>query len=335
MNRIALFLAALLSFIPLAHAENENIVDMSGRTVSVPDEIKSIYAMTHAMPPVIALAPEKLAGFASPRAMSAEALKFLPPELSKLPNLGGGPDVNLEKLKDLKLDIALGWTSPGENYPARQMERIGLPVVNIEVDRLDQYPATFRFLGKLLRREARGELLARELERESAEVKEALAEVKDKPSVYYAELPDGLTTQCDTSDRVEVISRAGGVNVLHCEPNAPFAANYPLGLERLLTLDPDVIVTRWPATAEMIRKDPRWARLKAVRSQKVFAAPGEPFNWFDRPPSFMRALGARWLAGKLHPQAKLGDLRADARAFYALFFGVTPSDADLDRMLAP
>ncbi|MBB4196658.1 hypothetical protein CCR94_20280 [Rhodoblastus sphagnicola] len=305
---------------------------MSGRTVSVPDDIKSVYAMTHAMPLVVALAPDKLAGFASPRAMSAEALKLLPPELSKLPNLGGGPDANLEKLKDMKLDIALGWTSPGESYPARQIERIGLPVVNIEVDRLDQYPATFRFLGRLFHREA----LARALEREMAEVQAAVAEVKTpKPRVYYAESQDGLTTQCDTSDRVEVIARAGGVNALHCEPGAPFAANYPLGLERLLTLDPDVIVTRFAATAEAIRKDPRWAQLKAVRAGKIFAAPNAPFNWFDRPPSFLRALGARWLAGKLHPEVKLGDLRADARAFYALFFGVTPTDADLDQLLAP
>ncbi len=269
-------------------AQARDIVDMSGHMVVVPAEINSVYAMTHAMPLVVALAPEKLAGFASPRAMSAQALKLLPPELSKLPNLGGGPDANLEKLKDLKLDIALGWTSPGETYPARQIERIGLPVVNIDVDRLDQYPATFRFLGKLFGREARGELLARDLEREMSEVQAAVAQKGPKPRVYYAESPDGLTTQCDASDRVEVIWRAGGVNALHCEPNVPFAANYPLGLERLLMLDPDVIVTRFVNTADAIRKDPRWAQMKAVRAGRIFAAPGEPFNWV-RPATVLHA----------------------------------------------
>ena len=322
-----------LMLVTACDARAAEIVDMSGRKVLVPDDIKSVYAMTHAMPLVIAIAPEKLAGIGSPRAMSAQALKFLPPDLAKLSNLGGGPEVNLEKLRDMKLDIALGWTSSGEGYPARQIERIGLPVVNIDVDRLDQYPATFRFLGRLFHREARGEGLARALEREMAEVEAAVAGVKEKPRVYYAESPDGLTTQCDASDRVEVISRAGGVDAVHCE--GALAGNYPLGLERLLNLDPDVIVTRFANTADAIRKDPRWARLKAVRTGEVFAAPGEPFNWFDRPPSYMRALGARWLASKLHPEAKLGDLREDARAFYALFFGVTPSDADLDRLLAP
>jgi iron complex transport system substrate-binding protein len=309
------------------------IVDMSGRKILVPDAINSVYAMTHAMPLVIALAPEKLAGIGSPRALSAQALKFLPPELARLPNLGGGPEVNLEKLKAMKLDIALGWTGSGEAYPARQIERIGLPVVNIDVDRLDQHPATFRFLGKLFHREARGEVLARALERDMAELQAAVAGVKEKPRVYYAESPDGLTTQCDASDRVEVISRAGGVDAVHCE--GALAGNYPLGLERLLTLDPDVIVTRFPDTADAIKKDPRWARLKAVRAEKVFAAPNAPFNWFDRPPSFLRVLGARWLAGKLHPDLRLGDLRAKTRAFYALVFGVTPADADLDRLLAP
>ena len=92
MNRIALFLAALLSFIPLAHAENENIVDMSGQRLTVPEEIKSIYAMTHAMPLVAALAPDLLAGFAMPVTPKPEMLRFLPPSMAALPNLGGGPE---------------------------------------------------------------------------------------------------------------------------------------------------------------------------------------------------------------------------------------------------
>jgi iron complex transport system substrate-binding protein len=58
-----------------------------------------------------------------------------------------------------------------------------------------------------------------------------------------------------------------------------------------------------------------------------------PWGWIDAPPSLNRLIGLRWLLQTFHPdQAKL-DLRADTRAFYALFYGVTPNDAQLDRLL--
>ena len=123
---------------------------------------------------------------------------------------------------------------------------------------------------------------------------------------------------------------AGGLNVLSCDGLIPAKGNYPIDIEKLLNIDPDVIVTRFAGTAKAIRSDPRWARLKAVKAGRVSSVPAYPFNWFDRPPSFMRIMGARWLAAKLHPRPNACDQRARASAFYALFFGVTPGDADLD-----
>jgi hypothetical protein len=67
------------------------------------------------------------------------------------------------------------------------------------------------------------------------------------------------------------------------------------------------------------------------------ASSGSPDFWRTnhaartfRPPSFMRIMGARWLASKLHPARYSSDLRGETRRFYALFFGVTPTDGDLD-----
>lgn len=337
LRRAAAFLLAAGIAFAGAPARAGEIVDMAGQHVTVPDEIRSVYAMTHAMPLVAALAPDLLAGFAFPRSPSAETLRFLPPSMAALPNLGGGPDANLETLKAAHVDIALGWTSKNEQYPAKQLARIGLPVVFIDVDRLSQYPATFRFLGRLLHREARGEALAGALEAEMATLKRATTDIAeaDMPRVYYAEAIDGLTSQCDASDRAEVIALAGGVNALHCDNPASMAGNYPLDLEKLLTVDPDVIVTRFAQTATAVRTDPRWAGLKAVKTGRVYAMPAYPFNWFDRPPSFMRVMGARWLAAKLHPGRAAFDLPAETRRFYALFFGVTPTDADLDLLFKP
>lgn len=325
------FALALVSLASGA-AQAREIRDMSGQTVIVPDEIKSVYAMTHAMPILLAIAPDLMAGFAMPVAPKPEMFHFLSPSLTKLPNLGGGPNVNLEKLKDEGVQIALGWASLNEQFPAKQMGRIDLPVVNIEVDRLDQYPATFRFLGTLFHRETRGEELARTLEEAIAAAKAATKDIPaaERPKVFYSDSIDGLSSQCDASGRTEVITLAGGVNALDCDVKS----NYPIDIEKLIAINPDVIITRFAQTAKTIREDPRFAAIKAVKAARVYAIPAYPFNWFDRPPSFLRALGARWLAAKLHPEQASFDLLGETRKFYALFFGVTPNDADLGLLLA-
>ncbi len=332
----ALGLAAALA-IAVAPAPAREIVDMSGRPVIVPDTIHRAYAMTHAFPLITAIAPDLVAGFAMPVPPKPEMLEFLPPGMAGLPNIGGGADVNMEKLKAVGIDVAFGWTTPKEMYPVKLLERINVPVVFIDVDRLSQYPGTFRFLGKLFHREARGEELAKTLEVLVARLKKYAAAVpeKAKPRVYYAESIDGLVSQCEGTDRSEVIVLAGGRNALTCSKADLLADHYPIDLETLLTVDPDVIVTRFPATASAIKSDPRWARLRAVRDGKVFAVPAYPFNWFDRPPSFMRALGAEWLGTKLHPKVYRIDLKAEIRRFHHVFFGTSLSDAQVEKLLSP
>jgi iron complex transport system substrate-binding protein len=332
----AVFWLCSLVAAPVA-AQGREITDMSGRRVEVPDRIRHIYAMTHSFPLITAIAPDLLAGVASPMPLKPEVLEFLPPGMARLPLLGGGGDANLEKLKASGIDVAFGWTTPSEQYPVKQLNRIGVPVVFIDVDRLAQYPGTFRFLGRLLHREARGELLAKTLEAISARVHDATAAIpaSQRPRVYYAETIDGLTSQCDVSDRAEIIPLAGGRNALHCDKTAITADHYAIDLETLLAIDPDVIVTRFGKTAETIKTDARWQRLRAVRNNKVYAVPNLPFNWFDRPPSFMRVLGAEWLANKLHPDRYPADMREEARRFYRIFYDKELAEGDLDKLFSP
>jgi iron complex transport system substrate-binding protein len=97
-----------------------------------------------------------------------------------------------------------------------------------------------------------------------------------------------------------MIRRAGGVNVV-TEGGA-----YPLlGLERVLVLDPDVIVNAAMGEAkadEAIAKDrPGWARVRAVREGRVVRIRDEVIL---RPgPRIGEALAE--LARTIHPEASL------------------------------
>jgi iron complex transport system substrate-binding protein len=58
-----------------------------------------------------------------------------------------------------------------------------------------------------------------------------------------------------------------------------------------------------------------------------------PFNWFDRPPSFMRLLGIHWMMHNLYPQTYPIDMVAETRHFYRLFLNVDLNEAAARKIL--
>jgi len=84
---------------------------------------------------------------------------------------------------------------------------------------------------------------------------------------------------------------------------------------------------------DKVFKDPAWKRIRAVRQGRVYLIPRTPFNWFDRPPSFMRILGLQWLMSRLYPKEYPVDMVKEARNFYRLFLGVEVSDREIRRIV--
>ena len=82
-----------------------------------------------------------------------------------------------------------------------------------------------------------------------------------------------------------------------------------------------------------MKTKPGWDQVPAVAENKVFQAPSLPCGWIDAPPSINRLIGLRWLSRPSIRTRPGIDLRADTRDFYALFYGVTLTDAQLDRLL--
>jgi iron complex transport system substrate-binding protein len=98
--------------------------------------------------------------------------------------------------------------------------------------------------------------------------------------------------------------------------------------------NPDVIVTIDQEFAAAVRSEPSWTAVKAVRDNNVHLSPKLPFGWVDFPPGPNRLIGLWWLASILYPQRFLEDLRMLTREFYARFYHVVPSDAQIDQVLA-
>jgi len=332
--RRALFPALILFLGMCVSAEaKREIVDMAGRKVIVPDTIRKVYCT---VPPatfmIYAVDPGLLAGLNSP--IPQEGKKYLDRRVLKLPVVGGwmgqGKTPNLETLLKIRPDIVVAWRWKGAASDAKLQEtldQLGLPLVYITIDSVNDYPEAFRFLGRLLGREKRSEKLSRYAQRTLEDLKKLRSAIPnpEKVTVYYAEGADGLNTECSDSVHAELIPLSGGKNIYRCETKTIYGME-KISLEEVLNRNPDVILARERAFMDSVLKDRRWAHVRAVQNRRIYRAPLVPLDWFDRPPTFMRLLGAKWLANTLYPARFPFNRIRETQDFYRLFLNVSLSE---------
>jgi iron complex transport system substrate-binding protein len=78
---------------------------------------------------------------------------------------------------------------------------------------------------------------------------------------------------------------------------------------------------------------PIWSNINAVKNHRVYLIPKAPFNWFDRPPSFMRIMGLKWLMRALYPKQYKIDINKETKDFYKLFMNIELKDDQLQEIL--
>ena len=327
----------LLVSLPLQARE---IIDMSGRKVTIPDVISKTVAVS---PPgtylLYALDPKILAGLNFPLWESEK--KYTVPEYRRLPVIGGmagqGRTMNREVLLQVKPDFMLHWAwqdnATNEKF-LDSMASMPFPVVCVNLDSIEDYPEALRFIGEITGRRERSEKLRRYALATLSEAKTMAEKIPEnkKVRVYYAEGTDGLSTERAKSIHAELIPLAGGANVHQGEELDHYGME-KISMEQLLLYDPEVILVKERTFFATVFTDPRWKNLRAVRDKRVYLIPYEPFNWFDRPPSFMRLLGIKWLLSLLHPDRFNLDMFAETRAFYKLFLGVELTESQAMQVL--
>jgi iron complex transport system substrate-binding protein len=317
-------------------ARAATVTDGAGRAVPVPAQVQRVFP---AGPPaaifLYTLAPELLLGW--PRANRAEEREFLLPDVGSRPEVGRitgrGNTANLEVVLALKPDLILDVGSLNPTYVSladRVQQQTGIPYALLD-GRFDGIAAAYRTLGALIGRPDAGEAHARYAEDTIKTITGRIAAIpKDgRPRVYYARGPRGLETGLGGSINVETIELLAR-NV--ADETRGGLAN--VSIEQVLLWNPDVIITIDQDFAANVRSDPAWSPIKAVRDGRVHLSPKLPFGWVDFPPTVNRLIGLWWLAKILYPDRFAEDLRPLTRDFYARFYHVTPSDAQIDRVLA-
>ena len=334
-RRLVFGLAASALAAP-AFAQGAGLFDSAGRKLSLPKRVDRVFP---AGPPaaikLYTLAPQTLVGW--PRANRAEELEFLLPGVGNRPEVGRitgrGNTANLESVLASRPDLIIDIGSIRPTYVEladRVQAQTGIPYALLD-GRFGAIAASYQTLGELMGRQARARELAAyavDTMRTVSRRVEAVPQAQ-RPRVYYARGPSGLETGLGGSINIETLDFLG-LEVVSRRQAGGLAT---VSVEQVLSWDPDVIITIDRDFATSVRSNPVWQGVRAVREGRVHLSPRLPFGWVDFPPSVNRLPGLWWLGKAVFPALFPEDLRPITREFYSRFYGVTPSPAQIDRVL--
>ncbi|MCX6062290.1 MAG: ABC transporter substrate-binding protein [Campylobacterales bacterium] len=339
MRHITLISLSLLLVTTLATARE--VTDMLGRKVDVPESAKKVYAPSpYGSYALYAMDPTLLAGWIFE--IDEENYPYLNKRMQTLPSIGRvfgpGQSANLEVLLAAHPDLILMWQHTNEfnQKEAEKLKILNAPFVYAVDESIEDYTNIFKFLGKALNKEERGNKLAAYSEKTFKDVRNTVAKIPlaKRPKVYYAEGLDGLSTECDDSIHVQLLKLAGDVDVHQCH-TSNHKGFEKISMETILTYNPDVMIVQEKMFFDKINTLPIWSNVNAIKNHRVYLIPKAPFNWFDRPPSFMRIMGLKWLMSALYPKEYKINIKKETKEFYSLFMNVNLTDKQVQEVLYP
>lgn len=322
------------------------VTDDAGRTLEIPtpDRIEKVF-FTSALAQVYitCLCPDLLGGTAAK--FDEGQLRYLPEgtrDLKYLGTLHNNGEIDRETL--LKEDIDVMFSISGVALTQQNVSeaedlqaQTKRPCLLVDGS-FDKVPAAFRFLGGCLGREARAGELADFCGEFYGRVREVVSQIPEdeKVSVYYAEGPEGLQTEPETSQHMLGFLEGGARCAARCEETYGGGMT-DVSLEQVLKWDPEVIVS-WDADTrggafEDIRTNRSWSTIRAVRDGRVYAMPNEPWAWCDRPPGVNRLIGIHWICNLLYPDRYDVDMVDVAEEYFGAMYGVEVDRAEVEAML--
>ncbi|MBN2832990.1 MAG: ABC transporter substrate-binding protein [Campylobacterales bacterium] len=324
MKKIVLALLGL--FVSLGAHE---IVDRGGQSVEIPNVITKVFGTS---PPstymIYTIDASLIVGLNFNHARgNNESSNMLDPRFMALPVVGGlqggGNSMNRETLLSLHPDVVFLWNNDASSQLAKYLfESSKIPSINVDLESVESLPKAYLFFGEVLNRQARAKVLSDYARVALEKTKEIVqTNATKRPVVYYAEGADGLATECDQSFHYEAIKFAGGINPHLCPTKSGLGLE-KVSLEQVILYNPDVIVAQEKEFFEKVKSDARWNSIKAIKEGKIFLVPKVPFNWIDRPPSFMRLLGVRWLTHIFYNTPNSEQFAQEMREFYKLFLNI-------------
>lgn len=325
---VLLLLLGLFLLLP-TQAATRVVRDMSGTPVVVPTRIERVVTLG-ATPVLNSLVFSVGGGRRIINGLPEFALQprwnyqyLFAPQLRGQPSLANTDRTpNLEALLAASPDLILTM----DRSSAQALRRVGLPAFQLSWAKPTEVKSAIALLGDLFDNPAAARRYAERFDATTGEVNRILQQARPaQPRVLYFN-PRTLSRPHPIADWW--IQAAGASSL-----TAGMPGNGTFSLEQLLAWDPDILIVSHTNEAEQLVRDPRFARLKAVRQRRVLVTPCGAHMWGNR--TAEQPLAVLWAAKQFHPKAFAGiDLTEHTRAFYRDLFGVQLSRAQANEILA-
>ena len=219
-----------------------------------------------------------------------------PPEVEKLPQIGGYVDPSYEAILALRPDLVTGARGPSGTAMSDRLDARGIGTFFPQTESFAQIDAMILGLGDRTGRAAQAKRVVAALDAHIEAIEKAVAG-RPRVRVLLVFGLEPLSVAGPQGFPDEMIRRAGGTNAVTEGGGYP-----PIGVERVMTLDPDVVVNAAMAEhrgVERLNGDtPGWAHVRAVKENRVVAIADESLLR----PGPRIADGLATLAHALHPE---------------------------------
>jgi len=193
-----------------------------------------------------------------------------PPEALAVPSVGDAMPPSVEAVAARRPDLVVLYRSGPNVTAAEQLERLGIPTVLLDLNRLEELGPATRRLGTLTGRQVPAESLAaavdRVVSRPPAPSTQSLAFIVwDNPPIVI-----GAGSYLD-----RLAALAGARNVFH-DVGSPSAQ---VSIETIAARDPDFLaVLSDSAVPPAYASRPEWRVVQAVRERRFLFLPGQLFG---------------------------------------------------------
>ena len=299
--------------------------DDLGREVEIPAEISRIVATGPVAQVILyAIAPDMFVGLAYQFNATAEGV--VPQEYLDLPYFGqlyNSANLNVEELAmvdpQLIIDVGQPMSGGAEDLDTLSAQT-NIPAVFVSSS-LEDMPATFRTLGKLLGREEKGEALAQFCERVYPRTVSIMEQVgENKVDSLYILGEQGLNVLPQGSYHSELVDMLTNNLAVVDAPSSKGSGN-EVTMEQIALWDPEVILFAPDAIYDTAANMDTWKELTAIQSGSYIKIPEAPHNWVGTPAAVQRYLGMIWLTAQLYPDYCDYDAKAEIMEYYELFYG--------------
>lgn len=327
------------------HEAERTILDGLGRSVTIPQDPRRIVTAGRAvMMTANALwafesTPDRVVGVGRISQGRGNFLPRLDPGYRSITELAS--NVGPEQVASLDPDLVI-LKSVVRGSLGEPLERLGIPVVYVDLESPEQYQRDLGVLGAVLGEERRaGELQEyyRSVTSEITAITDTI-EKEERPTtllLYYRGTGGDVSFNVPPAGWIQTrLVEMGGGRPVWRDAN-PGSGWGTVGFEQIAAWDPEVIILveyggAAREIAERLRGQPRWQALRAVREGRFLAMPLDHYSWDQ--PDVRWLLGLQWTAGVLHPELFAGiDLERETRRFYRMLYGL--SDTRFDELIAP